>query len=133
MADAVTSQTLLDADRNVVMKFTNLSDGTGESAVTKVDPALLNAFSGGGTPTEVSIDFIIASTFGMAVNILWDATSDVTAWICGQSESGKIYDFRPFGGIRNNAGSGKTGKIQFTTVGHSANDSYSIILGMRKA
>ena len=33
MADAVTSQTLVDGPRDLVMKFTNLSDGTGESAV----------------------------------------------------------------------------------------------------
>ena len=37
MADAVTSQTIIDGERNCVMKFTNVSDGTGESAVAKVD------------------------------------------------------------------------------------------------
>ena len=37
MADAVTSQTLVDNDKTLVMKFTNISDGTGESAVKKVD------------------------------------------------------------------------------------------------
>jgi hypothetical protein len=36
MADTVTSQTILDGERNCVMKFTNVSDGTGESAVAKV-------------------------------------------------------------------------------------------------
>jgi len=30
MADAVTSQTLIDGGKQVVMKFTNVSDGTGE-------------------------------------------------------------------------------------------------------
>ena len=29
MADAVTSQTLSDGDRTAVMKFTNISDGSG--------------------------------------------------------------------------------------------------------
>ena len=37
MADAVTSQTLSDGDRTAVMKFTNISDGSGESSVKKVD------------------------------------------------------------------------------------------------
>ena len=37
MADAVTSQTLSDGDRIAVVKFTNISDGTGESSVAKVD------------------------------------------------------------------------------------------------
>ena len=36
MVDAVTSQTLLDNKTRLIMKFTNISDGTGESAVTKV-------------------------------------------------------------------------------------------------
>ena len=38
MADAVTSQTILDdGGKNLIMKFTNISDGTGESAVAKID------------------------------------------------------------------------------------------------
>ena len=41
MADAVTSQTIVDGDRYAVIKLTNVSDGTGESAVTKVDVSSL--------------------------------------------------------------------------------------------
>ena len=41
MADAVTSQTLMDGERVAIMKFTNISDGTGETAVTKVNVANL--------------------------------------------------------------------------------------------
>ena len=37
MADAVTSQTIFDGDKKVIQKFTNISDGTGESEVKKVD------------------------------------------------------------------------------------------------
>ena len=37
MADAVASQTIVDDNRRAVIKLTNISDGTGESAVTKVD------------------------------------------------------------------------------------------------
>ena len=48
MADAVTSQTIQDGDRIAVMKFTNISDGSGESAVTKVDVSALRAESGTG-------------------------------------------------------------------------------------
>ena len=48
MADAVTSQTLQDGDKSVVMKFTNISDGTGEAAVKKVDVSALQAQSGSG-------------------------------------------------------------------------------------
>jgi hypothetical protein len=37
MADAVASQVVFDGSKTAVMKFTNISDGTGESAVIKVD------------------------------------------------------------------------------------------------
>jgi hypothetical protein len=79
MADAVTSQTLVDGERNVVMKFTNLSDGTGEAAVTKVDVSALV-----GAPALVRIDRIIAHTSGMAVNILW--ISDVSV-VCATTQA----------------------------------------------
>ena len=43
MADAVTSQTIQDGARHVVMSFTNVSDGTGEAAVKKVDVSALGS------------------------------------------------------------------------------------------
>ena len=49
MADAVTSQTIQDGVKNVVMKFTNISDGSGESAVAKVDVSALSAGPNGET------------------------------------------------------------------------------------
>ena len=36
MADAVTSTTLSDSDRSVVIQLTNTSDGTGEAEVNNV-------------------------------------------------------------------------------------------------
>ena len=78
MADAVATQTILDGPKYAVLKFTNISDGTGESAVTG------------------------------------------------------HHDYTSFGGIPNNAGSGVTGDIQFTTVGHDNTDTYTVILYLRK-
>ena len=37
MADAVTSQTLVDTTKRAIIKLTNLSDGSGEASVKKVD------------------------------------------------------------------------------------------------
>lgn len=129
MADAVTSQTILDGDRNVVMKFTNVSDGTGEAAVLKVDVSALSGY--GKNWTEVRIEKILATTFGMGVQILWNATTDLLAWYVPADQYIEL-DFNKFGGIPNNAGAGKTGDIMFTTVGHTANDVYSIVLEMKK-
>ena len=52
MADAVTSQTIIDGERNCVMKFTNVSDGSGESAVAKVDVSALATNSRGVSCSE---------------------------------------------------------------------------------
>ena len=108
------------------MKFTNVSDGTGEAAVTKVTPANLS-----GAPSRVRIVRIHASTFGMGVDILWDATADVLSWHI-PTDMDVCQDFEGFGGLWNNAGAGITGLIQFTTVGHTAGDRYSIILELVK-
>ena len=125
-ADTVTSQTLLDGPRNVVMKFTNVSGGDGESAVTKVDVSALT-----GAPSRVAVERIHYATSGMAVNILWGADTNVPAFLVPTDQSGS-FDFDPFGGLINNAGTGVTGDIKFTTIGHTANDVYTIILEMRK-
>ena len=131
MADAVTSQTLFDGDKHVVMKFTNISDGTGESAVKKVDVSALNSDIYGNTCSSVAIEIIWWQCIGMMVRMFFDATSDAFIIELGENQSG-YHDYSEFGGIKNNAGSGKTGDIDFTTVGHSSADTYTIILKMRK-
>lgn len=125
MADAVTSQTLVDGERNTVMKFTNVSDGTGEAAVLKVDVSALS-----GAPTSVKITRIDYDISGMAVNVLWDATTDVSAIVLSSGQH--TLDLCGMGGLINNAGAGVTGDIMFTTIGASASDTYSIILHMKK-
>jgi hypothetical protein len=67
MADTVTSQTIQDDDRNAVLKFTNVSDGTGESAVKKVDVSALAKNSLGQTCTKVSQDYL---EIAQATNIM---------------------------------------------------------------
>ena len=131
MADAVTSQTLFDGDKHVVMKFTNISDGTGESAVKKVDVSALNSDIYGNTCSSVAIEKIWWQCIGMKVRLFFDASSDKFIIELGENQSG-YHDYSEFGGISNNAGSGKTGDIDFTTVGHSSADTYTIILKMRK-
>ena len=135
MADAVTSQTLIDGDRYAVMKFTNISDGSGEAAVTKVDGSALQPLASNTasqkTCTGVVIERIWWQCIGMKVQILFDASSDVFCIELGENQSGN-HDYSSFGGLTNNAGSGKTGDINFTTVGHTSADTYTIILYMRK-
>ena len=131
MADAVTSQTIIDGERNCVMKFTNVSDGTGESAVAKVDVSALAANSRGVSCSEVRVMRISHSVVGMSVQLFLNATTNVLLMEVAESSNGHM-DFKDFGGLSNNAGSGKNGDILFTTKGHSSGDTYSIVLEMVK-
>lgn len=133
MADAVATQTIQDDGKTAIFRFTNVSDGTGESAVVKIDASSLapdpmtNAAC-----TSVTIQKIYYSTIGMGVKIFFDATSDVLAWQLNADWSDTL-DFSDFTGVPNNSGSGKTGDIAFTTVGHSSGDVYNIVMQVSKS
>ncbi len=127
MADTVASQTILDGERLVIQKFTNISDGTGETAVVKIDVSTLIPNSFGIACNGVKLNKIYATTHGMEVRILWDATTDVFAWMIPQNTN-YLMDLSSFGGIPNNAGTGVTGDVLFTTSDASAGDMYTIVL-----
>ena len=131
MADAVTSQTIQDGERNCIMKFTNVSDGTGESAVAKVDVSALAANAAGISCSEVRVMRVSHAIVGMSVQMFLNATANVLLMQLAESINGHM-DFHDFGGIPNNAGSGKNGDILFTTLGHSSGDTYSVVLEMVK-
>ena len=131
MAAAVTSQTLIDGPQTAVMKFTNVSDGSGEDAVKKVDVSALSSSADGDTCTGVVIEKMWWQCIGMKVKVLFDADTDVFCIELGENQSGH-HDYTSFGGLTNNAGTGVTGDVLFTTVGHTSADTYTIILYMRK-
>ena len=127
MADAVASQTILDGERLFIAKFTNISDGTGETGVVKIDVSTLNPSASGNACNGVKLNKIYATTFGMEVRILWDASTDVLAWML-PTNSNYLMDLSSFGGIPNNAGTGVTGDVLFTTTNATAGDMYTIVL-----
>jgi len=132
MADAVATQILFDGERKAIMKFTNVSDGTGETKVLKVDVSALNPSSFQRPCDGVTITKIYAMTHGMEVAIYWDATTDVLVTVVPQN-SNYVADYESFGGLWNNAGTGKTGDVLFSTQDASAGDTYTIILEMVKS
>ena len=136
MADAVTSQTLADGDRIAVVKFTNISDGTGESSVAKVDISALAVNSAGTTPARATIEQVWYDIGGMRVALEWNATTNVVAAVLGGSAAaGNVsghMDFRSFGGIKNTLASGYDGDIDLTTSGHTNLDHYTIVLELSK-
>ena len=128
MADAVTATTVIDGGRTAVIYCTNTSDGTGESAVVKVDASALSSSQDGTACTGVRIEKIVFSNVGMGVKILWDASTDVIAAQLPADYSDTL-DYSDISGLPNVAASGgKTGDIQFTTVGHTSGDTYSIVV-----
>ena len=131
MADAVASQTLFDGERKAIMKFTNTSDGTGETNVVKVNPASLAPSAAGGACNAVTITKVTAQTHGMEVIMKWKANTPVVIETIPQNTN-YTQDFENMGGLTNNAGAGKDGAITFTTADASAGDAYSITLEMVK-
>jgi hypothetical protein len=116
MANVFTSQILMDGDQKVVVHCVGTLDTSDLAATTILDPATLlqtNPLS-----TQLRIDRIVHDVEPtLAVAILWDATADVVAYQC--TSWGEM-NARGFGGLQNNAGAGKTGKIQLSTQGWAA-------------
>ena len=132
MADAVATQTIQDGARKAIFRFTNVSDGSGEAAVKKIDvSALTKDPVSCATCTKVSIEKIWYTTVGMGVKIFFDASTDLLAWQLNADYADEL-DFSEFNGIPNNAGSGVTGDIMFTTVAHSDGDVYNVCMSVIK-
>lgn len=127
MADAVATQVILDGERLYIAKFTNISDGTGETGALKIDVSTLAPSGFEKACNGVKINKIWVQTLGMGVDILWDATTDV---LCESVPADVLYKmcYDEFGGLPNNAGVGKTGDVLFSTVGAAAGDRYTIII-----
>ena len=127
MADAVATTTIIDGPRKAVIYCTDTSDGDGEAAVTKVDVSALSQSPDLDACTGVRLEKVVFSNVGMVVKILWDATADVIALELPADYSDTL-DFSDISGLPNYSGSGKTGDVQFTTVGATSGDTYSVTL-----
>ena len=128
MADAVTATSVIDGPRTAVIYCTNTSDGTGESAVTKVDVSELSSRQDGTACTGVRLQKIVFTNVGMGVKVLWNASTNVIAAQLPADYSDTL-DYSDISGLPNVAASGgKTGDIKFTTVGHTSGDTYSVVL-----
>ena len=134
MANIADIQILTDGPRHTVVKLSGILD-TADIAVTDLlDPALRSDMGpfAGMKASQYRIDKItyeIEDT--LAVNLFWDATADVLiASLVGRGE----IDAYPYGGLQNNSGAGKTGKIQYSTAGWAVSGvlSFTLILECSK-
>lgn len=127
--DALTTNVMVDGNRNYVVQLQNTSDGTGESANKKIDISTLT-FSDGSVPLSLTLVEAQWNIQGFtAVNLLWDADTDDSMLTL----NGNGYkNFDGVGGLHDPRSTGFTGDVFLTTVGASSGDTYDIILKMKK-
>jgi hypothetical protein len=139
MADVVTSQTIVDTvGTKTVMKFTNISDGSGETLVTKMDASALNFMTEDAERVLAKIYWSINTTNGKSgVELLFagSGTSAANATIGFFSGTGFHDYFTAGNSISNNAtltaNTSPAGDILLSTKGFVAGDNYTIILEIR--
>jgi len=136
MADAVATRVISETASHLVLHFTNISDGTGEAAVIKVDKSTYLA-PDGAEPASLDIEKVQWNTDGMQVRVLYDHTTDDLA--LALSGMGDLDFSRPpavpgvFGGqLKDPRSTGGTGDILFTTSGHTSGDTYNVTLWLKK-
>jgi hypothetical protein len=125
--------------RNVVIRATLLSDGSGLSAYKVYDATSAGAFGvtapGGqivypGVHTSlVGLDYDVQD---MKVQLLWDA-SPTPQGLLNLGNAPEDFNWKRFGGIRVPSGlAGATGSILITTVNQAPNSTFSLILYVTK-
>lgn len=134
MANAFTTQILVDGPRNAIVKLTGILDTSNLSSTTAIDLSTLAPIVPGTNvtkPTAVSIHHIDYSISDqLEVQLAWDATTPVV--IMPLAGRGRL-QFKDFGGLQNNAGAGKTGNIMILTTGWASGiQVFSIVLEMVK-
>ena len=128
MVDTVNSYVLNNNGRRYVLRLTNESDGTGESAVTKIDVSTLTD-ANGVTASYLAIDRIEYSVWGFNyLTLYFDAdTDDELAVLSGQG----VMDWSMEGGFVDPLSTGTTGDIKLTTDGGADGSGYDITIWTR--
>ena len=139
MADVVTSQTIVDTvGTKNVMKFTNISDGSGETLVTKMDASALNFMTEDAERVLAKIYWSVNTTNGKSgVEIFFAGSGDNAANGTIGFFSGRGFHeyFTAGNSIPNNAtltaNTSPAGDILLSTKGFVAGDNYTLILEVR--
>lgn len=127
MANTITKQTIVDGVRNLVVKVHLNSDSTEETAAI-----LINASDYNPPYTQcnlMALDYSMTGDF--SGKLMWDADANVDIIALSNDQAGQK-DFSKFGGIPNNAGSGRTGDILLETTGIASADEITLIFHIRK-
>lgn len=77
MADAVSSTVIYEDNKQYVVYLTNVSDGTGENKVVKVDKSAIGVAVGGAEATALDIERVDFAITGFSnVQLFWDHATD---------------------------------------------------------
>ncbi len=126
MADIVTKQTIADTSGvKFVVKMTNLSDGTGEQLVNKVDASETTFMTEDGNRKIARIWYSINTANNKsAVELIWAGTTNATAMLL----SGNGYmDLRTAGNEIPNNATTPTGDVLLSTKNFANGDNYTIM------
>ena len=127
MADAVDTVVVFSGTKRRVVRLTNISDGTGESAVVKVDRSALIG-PDGTSPTKLVVEKIEYALDGLQVRLFWEHTTpDEIAILSGAG----FFDWSDVGGLVDPGSAGGEGDITLTTNAHTLGDGYTITLWLR--
>ena len=145
MANLITNTKLVNNERKLIIKYSELCDGTSATNVTTIVDVSDSAFNSirGRAMTAVVIDKIyifpgIGTVTGDQVSghIEWATSSGVEVPITNiaadyQNTSGSTFDFSHFGGLTKE-GANANGDIKLDVAGMGTGQGYSFVLEMRK-
>ena len=130
MADIVTTQILSDTSGvKYVAKMTNISDGSGESLVKKIDASTTTFMTADGNRKIAKIWWSVNTTKANAsVELVWDGDTNATAILLnGQG----YWDLRTAGNEIINNATTPTGDVLLSTRDFVVGDNYTILVEFR--
>ena len=130
MADTVTTQTIADTSGvKYVIKMTNLSDGSGENNVNKIDASTTTFMTEDGERRIARVYYSVnVSDSKSGVELIWDGVANATAlFLSGQG----TIDLRTDGNSFPNNATTPTGDVLLSTKNFAKGDNYSILVEFR--
>ena len=134
MVDTVTSRVLRDGNNRYSVHLTNVSDGTSETNVVKIDRSSLTGPNGVDAPSKMSIEEIAYDIQGFtAVYLDWDdSTHQVGVKMSGQN----FMDYRHLSNLTpddhaDQVANPEYGDIILTTVGAASDATYDITITVK--
>ena len=130
MADIVSTQVLSDTSGvKYVVKMTNISDGSGESLVKKIDASETTFMTEEGNRKIAKIWWSVNTAKGDAsVELVWDGETNATGLLLnGQG----YWDLRTAGNEIINNATTPTGDVLLSTRDFVVGDNYTILVEFR--